>query len=74
MLSRSNSVGQAFAEWLVLAAMNGARYQPQMHDLTHTFAVHRLTAWIKRDADLNRMLPALSAYIGASAQRIAICL
>jgi integrase/recombinase XerD len=38
-------------------------YQPRMHDLRHTFAVHRLTSWIKLGADLNRMLPALAAYM-----------
>ncbi len=43
------------------ARHDGARYQPRLHDLRHTFAVHRLTAWIKRGADLNRMIPALSA-------------
>ena len=43
---------------------DGAGYQPRMHDLRHTFAVHRVTAWIKHGADLNRMLPALAAYIG----------
>jgi integrase/recombinase XerD len=43
---------------------DGARYQPRLHDLRHTFAVHRVTAWIRHGADLNRMLPALSAYIG----------
>jgi integrase/recombinase XerD len=43
---------------------DGARYQPRLHDLRHTFAVHRLTGWIKRGADLNRMIPALSAFIG----------
>lgn len=43
---------------------DGACYQPRLHDLRHSFAVHRLTAWIKHGADLNRMLPALSAYIG----------
>jgi integrase len=47
-----------------VARDDGARYQPRLHDLRHTFAVHRLTAWIKRGADLNRMIPALSAYIG----------
>jgi len=47
-----------------IARDDGARYQPRLHDLRHTFAVHRLTAWIKRGADLNRMIPALSAYIG----------
>src|SRR3989442_689983 len=40
------------------------RDQPRLHDLRHTLAVHRLTAWIKRGADLNRLTPALSAYIG----------
>jgi integrase/recombinase XerD len=43
---------------------NSARCQPRLHDLRHTFSVRRLTAWIKRGADLNRMLPALSAYTG----------
>ena len=39
-------------------------YQPRMHDLRATFAVHRITSWIKNGADLNRMLPALSTYMG----------
>jgi integrase/recombinase XerD len=47
-----------------IARHDGACYQPRLHDLRHTFAVHRLTAWFKQGADLNRMLPALSAYLG----------
>ena len=43
---------------------DGACYQARMHDLRHTFAVHRITAWFKQDADMNRMLPALAAYMG----------
>jgi integrase/recombinase XerD len=43
---------------------DGAVYQPRMHDLRTTFAVHRLTSWLKQGADLNRLLPALAAYIG----------
>jgi integrase/recombinase XerD len=42
----------------------GTRSQPRLHDLRHTFAVHRLTAWLKNEADFNRMIPALSVYIG----------
>ncbi len=42
---------------------DGARY-PRMHDLRHTFAVHRVTTWFKQGADLNRLLPALAAYMG----------
>ena len=44
--------------------LDDAHYQPRMQDLRHTFAVHRITSWIKHDADLNRMLPALAAYMG----------
>lgn len=43
---------------------DGARYQPRMHDLRPTFAVHRITGWMRHDADLNRMLPALATYMG----------
>lgn len=47
-----------------IARHDGSRYQPRMHDLRHTFAVHRLTAWFRHGADMNRMIPALSAYMG----------
>ena len=43
---------------------DGISQPPRMHDLRHTFAVHRLTAWHKHGADLNRMVPALSVYMG----------
>ena len=39
-------------------------FQPRLHDLRHTFAVHRITAWYRSGADVNRLLPALSAYLG----------
>jgi hypothetical protein len=41
---------------------DGAVYQPRMHDLRYTFAVHRIAAWFEQGADLNHML--LAAYIG----------
>jgi integrase len=43
---------------------DGRYREPQMRDLRSTFAVHRIASWIKEGADLNRMLPALSAYMG----------
>lgn len=61
------SIQKTFQRLRGLAGINrddGACYQPRLHDLRHTFAVHRLTAWIKHGADLSRMIPALSAYIG----------
>lgn len=43
---------------------DGARYQPRLHDLRHTFAVHRLTSWYRRNKDVQRLLPQLSVYLG----------
>ena len=42
----------------------GARCQPRLHDLRHTFAVHRLTSWYRQGADVQRLLPLLSVYLG----------
>lgn len=43
---------------------NGARYQPRLHDLRHTFAVRRLVTWYREGADVQRLLPKLSTYLG----------
>lgn len=37
---------------------------PRIHDLRHTFAVHRLIAWYKNGDDVQVMLPYLSTYLG----------
>ena len=37
---------------------------PRVHDLRHTFAVHRLLQWYEEGADLNTKLPFLVAYLG----------
>lgn len=39
-------------------------YGPRLLDLRFTFAVHRITDWLRGGADLNRLLPALSTYMG----------
>ena len=39
-------------------------YQPRVHDLRHSFAVHRLTEWYRQNVDVQRLLPALSTYLG----------
>jgi site-specific recombinase XerD len=36
----------------------------RLHDLRHTFAVHRLLAWYREGADVQRGLPHLSTYLG----------
>jgi integrase/recombinase XerD len=43
---------------------DGGRFQPRLHDLRHTFAVHRLTSWYQQRADVQRLLPQLSTYLG----------
>jgi site-specific recombinase XerD len=35
-----------------------------MHDLRHTFAVHRLLQWYRQGADVQKLLPQLSTYLG----------
>lgn len=50
-----------------------ARYQPRLHDLRHTAALHRLIAWYQAGADVQQLLPHLATYLGhvdiASTQR-----
>jgi len=37
---------------------------PRIHDMRHTFAVHRLLAWYRDGEDINARLPALATYMG----------
>jgi integrase/recombinase XerD len=41
-----------------------ARYQPRIHDIRHAAAVHRLIAWYRAGADVQRLLPQLATYLG----------
>jgi len=43
---------------------DGSRYQPRLHDLRHAFSVHRLVAWYRQGADVQRLLPQLATYLG----------
>ena len=42
----------------------GTGEQLRLHDLRHTFAVHRLTLWYQQGANVNVLLPMLSTYLG----------
>lgn len=42
----------------------GSRRQQRLHDLRHSFAVHRLLAWYREGADVQACLPLLSTYLG----------
>ncbi len=37
---------------------------PGLHSFRHSFAVHRLIAWYRQGADVQRLLPSLSIYLG----------
>ena len=43
---------------------DSARYEPRIHDLRHSFAVHRLTSWYQNGDDVQLLLPHLSVYLG----------
>ena len=47
-----------------LRRSDGAYFQPRLHDLRHSFAVHRLVAWYRQGADVQLLLPKLSTYLG----------
>jgi integrase/recombinase XerD len=51
-------------EYLGIKRTDGARYQPRLHDIRHSFAVHRLTSWYKEGADVQKLLPRLATYLG----------
>jgi len=48
------------------AGVRGAPGQrgPRLHDLRHTFAVHRLLAWYRDGGDVQTRLPLLATYLG----------
>lgn len=65
----SSTVQEAFQVLRRIAGVHGAevgRQIPRLHDLRHSFAVHSLTAWYRQGADVQRLLPILSTYLGHS--------
>jgi integrase/recombinase XerD len=62
-----NSTERAFRRLCTAAGVSRpgpARCQPRLHDLRHTFAVHRVLAWYKAGEDVQRLLPQLATYLG----------
>ncbi len=43
---------------------DGARFQPRVHDIRHSFALRRLTTWYREGKDVQKLLPLLSTYMG----------
>jgi len=40
------------------------RWQPRLHDLRHSMAVHRVIAWYREGVDVEARLPLLATYLG----------
>ena len=40
------------------------RWQPRLHDLRHSFAVHQLVSWYRVGVDVQTRLPLLATYLG----------
>jgi integrase/recombinase XerD len=60
-------VQQAFTrlrEYAGVGRADGARYQPRLHDMRHSFVVRRLTSWYQQGADVQKLLPHLATYLG----------
>lgn len=60
------TIYSTFRRMLYAAGIShGGRGQgPRLHDLRHSFAVHRLEQWYRQGVDLGAKLPVLSFYLG----------
>jgi integrase/recombinase XerD len=66
---RPCSYGTVIATFLAIARRAGIRGAPcqrgpRLHDIRHTFAVHRLLNWYRDGGDVQARLPLLSTYMG----------
>lgn len=59
------TVNQTFRQLLMQCGIpHSRRAGPRIHDLRHTFAVHRLQEWYRDGQDINARLPWLATYMG----------
>ena len=59
-----NRAFKRLREHVGIRRTDGAHHQPRLHDLRHTFAVHRLTTWYCQGANVQRLVYHLSVYLG----------
>jgi site-specific recombinase XerD len=59
------TVNQTFRHLLRQCNIHHSKYtSPRIHDIRHTFAVHRLLSWYRNGDDVNARLPWLATYMG----------
>jgi len=67
--NKSYSDSRIYCWFRNLLAQAGIPHQgksngPRVHDIRHTFAVHRMNSWVLEGKDMRAMMPILSAYMG----------
>lgn len=64
--TRGTAITAAMARlnFVHLRARAGVNRHARLHDLRHSFAVNRLVAWYREGADVQRLVPHLSTYLG----------
>ncbi len=70
------AVRTAFIQLLKRAGIKRPKedqWQPRIHDLRATFAVHRLIAWYREGADVQARLPLLATYLGHASVSGTMC-
>jgi len=58
------TVNHCFHDLLRQCGIIRDEQSPRLHDLRHTFAVHRLLDWYRKEEDINNKLVGLSTYMG----------
>jgi len=61
-----NTIREPFTQILQTLGIHGVREgrMPRLHDLRHSFAVHRLVRWYREGVDVQSRLPLLSTFLG----------
>jgi integrase/recombinase XerD len=62
--SSHSSTYHRFREYLWKAGIPHTGHGPRIHDLRHTFCVHRFKKWALSGSELTNLMPYLSAYLG----------
>jgi integrase/recombinase XerD len=62
--STAERIFRLLCEHAGIRRTDGGRFQPRLHDIRHTFALNRLISWYREGADVQRLLPCLSTYLG----------
>jgi integrase/recombinase XerD len=59
-------IGHSFQQLRRFAGVGrlNSSYQPRIHDLRHTFAVHSIARWEREGLSTEKMIPLLAAYMG----------